>query len=239
LRTHFSQILGQVGVFSSLNGCGNCRFGGLGARARGGRRGSFLWCGLGLLGWSQNGVQGGSFHAWHELHQAGVADIQNEAINNLIAQIAMRHLTAFEAQGGLDLVALSQETNRLILLGLVVVLVDGHGEFDLFDDDDLLFLAGSAIALVLLIEELSVVLNLADRRNGVGGDLYQVERSLASHLEGIKGSHDAELFAIFVDDANLAGADAFVGADKRLGGTFINRWNKSPPQRISQPLCVV
>jgi hypothetical protein len=177
-------------------------------------------------------MQRGAFHAGHELHQAGIADIQNEAVNDLVAEVAMGHLAALEAQGGLDLVAFSQETDGLILLGLIVVLVDGHGELDLFDDDDLLFLAGGAIALVFLVEELSVVLNLADRGNGVGGDLYQVERALAGHLEGVEGSHDAELFAIFVDDANLAGADAFVGADKRLGGTFINRWNKSPPQRI-------
>jgi hypothetical protein len=36
-----------------------------------------------------------------------------------------------------------------------------------------------------------------------------------------------------VDDANLAGADTFVGADEELGGTLIDRWNRSPPQRAA------
>jgi hypothetical protein len=46
------------------------------------------------------------------------------------------------------------------------------------------------------------------------------------------------LFAVLVDNADFACADAFVGADERLGGTFINRWNKSPPQRAFGSLCI-
>jgi hypothetical protein len=184
-------------------------------------------------------MERGAFHAWHELDQTCIANIQNEAVDDLVAEIAVRHLAAFEPERGFDLVALSKKANGLVLLRLVVVLVDRNRELYLFDDDDLLLLTGSAVALVLLVKELPVVLNLADRGNSVRGDLYQVERALAGHLESVKRSHDAELFAIFVDDANLAGADAFVSADKRLGGTFINRWNKSPPQQVCRLLCVV
>ena len=176
-----------------------------------------------------------AFHARHELDQASVADIKNEAVDDLVAEIAMRHLAAFESQRRLNLVAFSEEPDCLVLLGLVVVLINRHRELDLFDDDDLLFLACGAVALVLLVKELAIVLDLADGGHGVGGDLYQVERAFPGHLEGVKRGHDAELFAIFVDDANLAGADAFVSADKRLGGTFINRWNKSPPQQVFSP----
>ena len=173
-----------------------------------------------------------ALHAGHELDQTSVADIEDETVDNLVTEIAMGHLAAFESQRRLDLIAFSQEADCLVLFGLVVVLVDRHREFDLFNDDDLLLLPGSALALVLFVKVLAVVLNLADGGNGVGGDLYQVEGAFPSHLESVKGGHDAKLFAIFVDDANLAGADAFVCADKRLGGTFINRWNKSPPQQV-------
>ena len=41
------------------------------------------------------------------------------------------------------------------------------------------------------------------------------------------------LLAVLVDDANLARADSFVGADEGLGGTLIDRWNRSPPQRAA------
>jgi hypothetical protein len=91
----------------------------------------------------------------------------------------MRHLAALEAQAGLDLVAVAEEADSLVLLGLVVVLVDGDRELDLLDDNDLLLLARCAVALVLLVEVLTVVLDLADGRNGVGRDLDQVERLLA------------------------------------------------------------
>ena len=111
------------------------------------------------------------------------------------------------------------------------MLVDRDGELDFLDDDDLLLLARGAVALVLLVEELAVVLDFADGRDGVGRDLDEVEGALAGHLEGFERGHDAELLAVLVNDADFAGADAFVGADEGLCGTFIDRWNSRPPQR--------
>ena len=80
----------------------------------------------------------------------------------------MRHLAAAEAQACLHLVPFREEAYRLILFGLVVVLVDGDGELHFLDDDDLLLFAGSALALVLFVQELAVVLDLADGRTGIG-----------------------------------------------------------------------
>jgi len=215
-------------------------------RSGGRRRGGLGWLvsggsgsGLGFLGGrlgfprgGEDGVKGCALHAGHELDQAGVTDIDDEAIDDLIAKIAVGHLTSFEAQGGLDLVALVEEAEGLVLFGLVVVLVDGNGELDLFDDDDFLLLACCSLALIFFVEVFAVVLDFADWRDGVGGDLYEVEGTLPGHLEGLEGSHDSELFAILVDDADFAGTNTFVGADERFCGTFINWWNKSPPQRV-------
>jgi hypothetical protein len=136
--------------------------------------------------------------------------------------------------------AFAQESHSLVLLGLIVMLIHGHRELDLLDDDDLLLLARGAVALVFFVEIFAVVLDLADRRDGVGGDLYQVEGALASHLEGFEGGHDAELLAVFVDDADFTGADALIGADEGFCGTLINRWNRVPPQRTrGLPPCMV
>jgi hypothetical protein len=112
------------------------------------------------------------------------------------------------------------------------VLIDRDGELDLFDGDDLLLLARGTVTLIFFVEKLAVVLNLADRRDGIRGDLYKIQRTLTGHLEGFKGGHNAKLFAIFIDDADFTGADTFIGADKRLRRTFINWGNKSPPQRV-------
>ena len=177
-------------------------------------------------------MERGAFHAWHELDRAGFPDIHDEAVDDLVAEVAMGHLAAFEAEAGFDLVAIAEEADGLIFLGLVVMLVDGDGELDFLDDDDLLLLASGAVALVLLVQVFAVVLDLADGRNGVGRDLDEVEGLFAGHLQGLKRGHDAELFTIFVDNAHFTGADTFVGANKRLGGAFVEWWDKQPPRRV-------
>jgi hypothetical protein len=176
-------------------------------------------------------VQCGAFHAGHELHQTGVADIEDESVDDLVAEVAVGHLASFEAQGGLHLVAFAEEADSLILLRLVVVFVYGDGEFHFFDDDDLLLLACSAVALIFFVEIFSVVLDLADWGYGIWRDLHQVERSLPGHLQRVKWGHYTQLFAVLVDHADLSRADSFVGTDKGLCGTLIDWWNRSPPQR--------
>jgi hypothetical protein len=174
-----------------------------------------------LFGRGENRVQRGAFHAWHELDDAGLADVGDEAVDDLVAKVAVRHLAAFEAEAGLHLIAVGEKADGLVLLGLVVVLVDGDRELDFLDGDDLLLLAGGAFALVLLVEELSVVLNLADGRIRIGRDLDEVKRTLTSNFERVERRHDTELFAVFVNDANLASTDAVVGADEGLLRAFI------------------
>jgi len=161
-------------------------------------------------------VQDGAFHAGHKLHDAGFTDVQNEAVDDLVAQLAVSHLAAAEAEAGLDLVAIGEESDGLIFLGLVVVLVDGDGEFYLFDDDYLLAFFGGAFALFLLVEEAAIVLNAADGGDRIGRNLDQVETAFAGDLQGLEGGQDAELFAVFVDDADLTCANSIVDADKRL-----------------------
>ena len=185
---------------------------------------------FGFLGGRNDGVQRGAFHARHELHDAGVAYVHDEAVDDLVAKVAVGHLAALEAQAGFDLVAFGEEADGLVLLGDVVVLVDVDREFDFLDDDDLLLFARGAIGLVFLVEVLAVVLDLADGRDGVGRDLDEVEGTFAGHLEGVEGRHDAELFAVLVDHADFACADTLVGADKGLSGTLIDRWDSQPPR---------
>ena len=107
-----------------------------------------------------------------------------------------------------------QEADGLVFLGLVVVLVDGDGELDFLDDDDFLLLARGPFALVFLVEEFAVVLNAADRRHGVGRDFHQIQAALAGNLQSFKGRKNAELLAVFVNDANFTRANPIVDADK-------------------------
>ena len=77
-----------------------------------------------------------------------------------------------------------------------------------------MLLAGSAFALFLLVEVTAVILDAADGRNGVGRDFHQVKTALSGDFQCLKRLHDAELFAVFVDDPDLPGANAVVNASK-------------------------
>jgi hypothetical protein len=63
---------------------------------------------------------------------------------------------------------------------------------------------------VLLVQELAVVRDLADRRVGCGRDLDEVEAALPGQLDGLDGGHDAEGVALLVDDPDFARRDHLV-----------------------------
>ena len=176
-------------------------------------------------------MQDGAFHARHELDRAGVANVLDEAVDDGVAELAMRHLAAAEAQAGLYLVAFGEEPDGLVLLGLVVVFIHRDGELDFLDGDDLLLFAGGALALFLLVEKAAVVLDAADRRNGIGGDFHEIQSPLAGNLQRLKGRQNTQLFAVFVDYADLAGANPIVDANKGLGCSFVES-DGTPPLRF-------
>ena len=152
-----------------------------------------------------------------------------EAIDDLVAKGSRCDIwRPLKRQAGFDLVALGEEADGLVLLGHgEVVLVHRDRKLDFLNDDDLLLLAGSAVAFIFFVEEFPVVLDLADRRDGVGRDFDEIQRTLARNLQGVERRHDAQLFTVFVDDADFASTDALIGADERLLRTFIERWNRS------------
>ncbi len=113
-------------------------------------------------------MQNCAFHARHKFDGSGIADVLDEPVDDLVAEFAVRHLAAAEAQARLDLVTFVQKADCLVLLGLVVVLVNRNGEFNFLDDDDLLLLACCTLTLFLLVEKASIVLDTADRRNRIG-----------------------------------------------------------------------
>ncbi len=166
-------------------------------------------------------MQDGAFHARHELDDACFANILNEPVDDGVAELAVGHLAAAEAKAGLDFVALVKEAYGLILLGLVVVLVNGDGELDFLDDDDLLALAGGALALFLLVEITAVVLNAADGGNCVGRNFDQIQSALAGNFQRLERRQNAELFAVFINYADFTRANTVVDTDKGLSRTLV------------------
>jgi hypothetical protein len=98
------------------------------------------------------------------------------------------------------------------------VIVDHRPQLDLLDFDDLLLLARFGRLLLRLILVFAEIEDLADRRDRIGGDLYEIERSLLRQGQrGLDGC-DADVGAIFVDELDLADADLLVDARPLLGG---------------------
>jgi hypothetical protein len=167
-------------------------------------------------------VQRVAFHARHEFDHAVVADVLDQAVDDRVAQLTVGHLTALEAQRRFHLVAVLEEADGLVPARHVVMVVDGDRELDFLDRDDLLALARRAVALFLLVEELPVVLDAADGRNGGGRDFDEIQAALARDFQGLEGRQNAELLPFFVDYADLAGADPVVDANKLFRGTFVD-----------------
>jgi hypothetical protein len=124
----------------------------------------------------------------------------------------VRKLTPAEEHRHLDFVAVFEELDRALGLGVDVMLADLRPEPNLLELDDLLVLAGLPLLLGLLVLEAAIVEQPADRRDDIGGYLDQVEVLRLGQLERLEGRQDTELLAILADKSNLANADSLVDA---------------------------
>ena len=176
-------------------------------------------------------MQNGAFHARHKLHNGRVAHVLNQLVDDVVAQIAVGHLPSPEAQAGLYLIAIGEKLQHLVLLGLVVVHVHGHGELDLLDRNHLLLLFRGPFALFLLVEEAAVILDAADWRNRIGGNLHQVETPFTGEFQRFKRRQNPQLLAVFVDYADFARAYLLVDANKGLCRTFVE-CDGAPPKVV-------
>src|SRR5687768_1035511 len=136
-----------------------------------------------------------------------VLDVRLQALEQVVAEVHAGHLAAAELHRGLDLVPLAEEAQQALELHVVVVGVDHRPELDLLDLEDLLLLLGLLLLLLLLVEELPEVHHPADRGDGVGRHLHQVQATLVGDLLRLADVEHAELVSLVVDDPHLAGPD--------------------------------
>src|SRR5215471_15103810 len=139
-------------------------------------------------------------------------------VEQLVAEILVRHFPAAKTKRDLNLVAFFEEPLDRAHLHVIVVIVDHRPQLDFFDLDDLLLLARLGRLLLRLILVLAEVENLADRRDRIWGDLYKIKPGLLRHGQSGVDFCDALVGAVFVDELNLADADLLVDARPLLGG---------------------
>src|SRR6478736_6964150 len=113
-----------------------------------------------------------------------LGDVGLDLVEQLGADLLVRHFAAAIAQGDLDLVAFFEEPLHGAHLHFVIVVVDHRAELDLLDLDDLLPLAGFGGFFLRGILILPVVHDLADGRADVRRDLDQIHAGLLGHADG-------------------------------------------------------
>src|SRR4051812_1400010 len=112
----------------------------------------------------QDQVQRVAFLAGPKFNDALISNVFDQAVKDLAAKHLARHFASTEENGRLYLVTLVEEPKHVVLLRLVIVLVHIDAELHFLDDDLLLVLLVLAVLLFLLIEELAVIHDAADRR---------------------------------------------------------------------------
>src|SRR5215472_6193919 len=161
-------------------------------------------------------VQRVAFLPRTEFDDSFFADVLYQPLENLASEPGARHFAAAEENRCLNLIALAQKTQHVVLLGLIVVIVHVDAELHFLDRDRLLVLFGLALFLLLLIEVLPIIHDAANRRLRCGGNLYQVEVTFAGHLERFIRRQDTDLLAFVVDHADFARPNTLICADKSL-----------------------
>ena len=117
-----------------------------------------------------------------------------------------------------------QKAQRVVDLGIKIVLVDVQGELYLLELDDALILFRFFFALLLIEPVFAVIHDLAHRRRRLRRDLDEIKVSLRGDPERFGTGHDAQLFAAVGDHADLAIPDLFV--DLQFPGSY----TKTPPK---------
>src|SRR5579883_937848 len=126
-----------------------------------------------------------------------------DPVEQLEAEILMRHFAAAETQSHLDLVAFLEKAAHGLHLDLVIVVVDAGTQLDFLDLDDFLALARFGGFLLLEEAEFAEIENFTDRRTGVGHDLDQVEPRFLRELQSVCNGHDAAIVTFGVDQLNF------------------------------------
>lgn len=122
----------------------------------------------------------------------------------------MHDFTASEKDGRFDLVPLFQESNDVVFLEFVIVLIRIGSKLHFLDRNVFLVLFGFVKFLVQLVEVFSVIHDPANRRGCSGRYLDQVQAPLFSNFQRLLRWHDSELCVLVIDDSNLSSPDSLV-----------------------------
>ena len=141
----------------------------------------------------------------------------DQAVEQALPDLRVGHFASPEEDGQLDLVSMIEKLRSLTALRFKVMIVDFWTNPDFLELDDVLVPARFALLLRLLVPELAVIHQAANRRHRVGSHLYKIKPALARHIKRIAGRNHTDLIAFFIDQPDFTNPDSFI--DSRLNGS--------------------
>ena len=200
LELHFLVLLHNVLVLKFLSLPAACR--GLPGTRRRRRRSAFLR--------REQREQDVCFHPRPEFHLRVLGDFVQQARHLGAAHVLVSHFAAAMKYHRLHFVPLAEEADDLILPHLKIVLGGGRTELYFLDVRTFLVLFRFMRFFVLLVEELPVVDELADRRHSRRRDFHNVQAGIPRRLHRVEQGHHSKLIPCVVDHADFASANALV-----------------------------
>ena len=158
------------------------------------------------------------------IDRSRILDSLTEALKDLLTDLLMAHLTSAEAQYDLNLIAFTEETHRVLDLGLEVVGLDTAGKLYLLDLDNVLLLLCFLFSLFLLVAVASVVSDTTYGRLGVGGNEDKVKTLIVCGAKGVVGRHNTDLLTVGSDNSYFFSLNGLVYEQ------FFCSYNSSPPK---------
>lgn len=161
-------------------------------------------------------------------------EIFTNALGQLKTNFLVSHLTALELQLQANLVAVGEELLSMENLDEVIVRINPDTELQLLELAALLSLGSLLLFLFLLVFELAVIDNFANRRIRTGGNFHKVQSAIFRSSNGLSGGHDAHLLsALSVDHAHLGCPDTVVDTGLICkAASAIEAWSWSVEARV-------
>ncbi len=155
---------------------------------------------------------GATLHTRRLLDGAVLTKLLLKLIEQITSKLRMRDGSPAEEDAQFYLVAPIEKLRSLSSLGFQVVVANLWLDPDFLETNHMLGLAGITLFPTLLVPEFSVIHQATDGRDGVGSDLYEIETTLAGHLQRISRLDDTYLVSLIINESYLADANSFVYA---------------------------
>lgn len=155
-----------------------------------------------------------AFHLRRPLGLGNIGKLLDHSFHDGVAEFLMHHLAATKRQGDFYLIALLDESARMLRLELKIMLFDLRAKANFFDVDNGLFFSAVLFLFALLIPELAVIDNPANGRLGIRRNFHQIESRGIGARHRFLNRHDADLLTICCNEPYFRNPDLMIDPDK-------------------------